>query len=159
EKRSRIVQVLKGGPAERVGVQQNDLIEEIDGLDTLGMDTAMVVERLRGDEGTDVVIKVLQPGAAAARTLRITRQSLSHPTILGLQEFPGKEGALLLGGKAPIGYLKFQRIGASTPRELRQMAGRLESEGAQALVLDLRTANGANYHAAVLLADCLLDGG
>src|SRR5579885_2925985 len=48
--------VMKGGPAARAGVKDGDLFEEVDGVDTKGMELREVVERTRGDEGTDVVI-------------------------------------------------------------------------------------------------------
>ena len=43
-----------------------------------------------------------------------------------------------LDGPDPIGYLQITEITASTPHELRKFAHQLESEGARALVLDLR---------------------
>ncbi len=52
---------MEGGPAARAGVKNGDLLEEVDGVDTRGMPLRDVVERLRGDEGTDVTIKVRTP--------------------------------------------------------------------------------------------------
>ena len=67
------VDVIEGGPADRAGVKPNDLIEQIEGVDTKGMSLRDAVDRLRGDEGTNVTIKVRQAGAAAARTYTIVR--------------------------------------------------------------------------------------
>ena len=53
------------------------MIEEIDGAETKGMTLAQVVDRLRGDEGTDVIVKVRQPKETEARTLKITREPSS----------------------------------------------------------------------------------
>ena len=69
----------------------------------------------------------------------MTRGTLPRRTITGVRERPDKGLDLLVDGTDPIGYLKFNEILASTPHELRQMARRLEAEGARALVLDLRS--------------------
>ena len=61
EKRPTMHDVFAGGPADRAGVKKGDLLEEVDGVDTKGMKLREVVDRLRGDEGTDVTIKVRQP--------------------------------------------------------------------------------------------------
>jgi len=159
EGRPQIAKVIEGGPAERAGVKDKDLIEEIDGLATKGEALAKSVDRLRGEEGTAVTIRVRQPEDKEARTLRMTRGMLPRKTITGLRERPDKGWDLIVNGTDPIGYLKIQEITASTPHELRQMARRLEAEGARALVLDLRSLSTAEFHPTVLLADSLLDGG
>ena len=159
EGRPQIRSVLEGGPAERAGVKEKDLIEEVDGITTEGEALARSIDRLRGEEGTAVTIRVRQPGDKEARTLRMTRGILPRKTITGLRERPDKEWDLIVNGTDPIGYLKIQEIMASTPHELRQMARRLEAEGARALVLDLRSMHTAEFHPTVLLADSLLDGG
>ena len=68
EKRPSIAQVIEGGPADRAGVKSNDLIEQIEGVDTKEMPLREAVDRLRGDEGTSVTIKVRQAGAADRAT-------------------------------------------------------------------------------------------
>ncbi|MGP0067092.1 MAG: S41 family peptidase [Isosphaeraceae bacterium] len=160
EKLSRISEVFPGGPADRAGVKKDDLIEEIDGVATKDMVLRDAIERLRGEEGTDVTIKVRQPVAAKSRTMTITRGQLPHPTIQGIRKRPDGDWDLRFDGLAePIGFLKIS-IEASTPHELRKMAQQLESQGARALILDLRGAGRTNpVHPAVLLADCLLDHG
>ena len=76
EKRPTMHEVFPGGPADRAGVKKGDLLEEVDGVDTKGMKLSDVVERLRGDEGTDVMIKVRQPKETKSRTMKLTRGQL-----------------------------------------------------------------------------------
>ena len=61
EERPTMVQVFGGGRPTGRGSRQGDLLEEVDGVDTKGMALREVVDRLRGDEGTEVTIKVRQP--------------------------------------------------------------------------------------------------
>jgi carboxyl-terminal processing protease len=158
EKRPVIQEVFKGGPADRAGVRKGDWLEAVDGVDTKGMRLTDVIDRSRGDEGTDVVFTVRQPRETKARTMKITRGQLPHSTIQGIRNRSSGGWDVRLDGPDPIGYLRITEIGASTPHELHKLAEQLESEGARALVLDLRgVALSNSVHAAVLLADCLLD--
>jgi hypothetical protein len=58
EKRSVIQGIVPGGPADRAGAKKDDRIKQVDGVDTLGMPIAQVVDRIRGPEGTEVVLVV-----------------------------------------------------------------------------------------------------
>ncbi len=165
QKRPMFPQIMEGGPAEHAGVKNGDLLEEIDGVDTRGMLLRDAVERLRGDEGTDVIIKVRSPKEANARTLKITRgripASRLNPTAWGIARPLNGDWKVRLDGPDPIGYVKISAISASTPHELRKLARQMEAEGLRALVLDLRGPGGreSDVHPAVLLADALLESG
>jgi carboxyl-terminal processing protease len=161
EQRPVMSDIIKGGPAARAGIEAGAIIEEIDGADTKGMEMREVIDRLRGEEGTDVIVKVRQPKEAKARTMRITRGLLPRATIVGIREQAPGDWELRLNVLDPIGYLKITEITASTPHELRKLAQRMESEGIRSLVLDLRgqRPGGTAVHPAVLLADSLLERG
>ena len=147
-----LMSVIERGPADRTGAKVNDVLEEVDGVPTKGMPLRDVVDRLRGDEGTDVTIKVRQPNEAKSRTMKVTRCQLPRATIEGVHvQSDGLSG--------PIGYLKIMDISASTPHDLRKVAQQLESQGARALIIDLRVRPASGVHPAVLLADCLLEQG
>ena len=66
--------------------KKEDRIEQIDGVDTQGMKLAQVVDRIRGPEGTEVVLVVRQPKAKEARTLKMIRGTLFLPTVVGLRK-------------------------------------------------------------------------
>jgi C-terminal peptidase prc len=161
EKRPMMPSIFPGGPAARAGIQAGAIIEEIDGADTKGMKLRDAVDRLRGDEGTDVTLKFRQPKETTSRTVKITRGQLPRATIVGFGASPSDEGRLRLGVPDPIGYLRITEITASTPHELRKLAQRMDGEGIRAVVLDLRgiRSSGSAVHPAVLLADSLLERG
>jgi carboxyl-terminal processing protease len=159
EKRPKIAEVFEGGPADRAGAKSGDLIEKINDLDTKSMALRDAVDHLRGEEGTDVTIKVRQPKESKSRTMKITRGQLPHATISGAHKRPDGSWDVRLDGAAPIAYLCISEIAGSTPHELRKLARQLESQGNCGLVLDLRNLGGTSLHEAVMLADCLLAGG
>jgi C-terminal peptidase prc len=158
-KRPVFQEILEGGPAEAAGAKAQDVIEEVDGVSTAGMSLGGVVDRLRGPEGTEVLVRFRRPETNEVFTKPMTRGTLPRATIQGLSPLPGKRWATRFDGPAPIGYLKITEVTGSTPQELRSFAAQLESEGAKALVLDLRQTSPAHFHETVLLADVLLDGG
>jgi carboxyl-terminal processing protease len=151
--------VLEGGPADRAGAKPDEIIEAIDGVSTKGMPLPEVIDRIRGEEGTEVVIRIrrLVPGGFV--DLPMKRGRLPRKTVQGPRPVTGDRLDARLDGPAPIGYLKLTEIAGSTPQELRAFASQMESEGLRALVLDLREVHLARFHPAVLLADALLDGG
>ena len=161
EKLTKMHEIFEGGPADRAGARSGDLIERINGVDTRGMTLPAVVDRLRGDEGTEVTITVRQPKAKESRTLKMVRASMPRTTVQGVRKASSGDWDVRLDGPDQVGYLRITDIMASTPHELRKLAGRLENEGCRALVLDLRgiRLDGTAVHDAVLLADSLLDHG
>jgi carboxyl-terminal processing protease len=159
EKRPSIFEVIEGGPADRAGVKKDDLIDQIDGVDTKGMKLREAVDRLRGQEGTDVTIQVRQPKTTKPRTYTITRGQHARSTVQGIHKRPAGGWDCRLDTIGPIGYLKISEITASTPHDLRKLARQLENHGHWGIVLDLRGLGGASVHPTVLLADSLLAGG
>jgi carboxyl-terminal processing protease len=159
EKRPLIREVIEGGPAERAGVKENDLIERIDGVDTKGMALREAVDRIRGQEGTDVTIMVRQPKTTNSRSYTITRGQHARSTVQGVRKRPAGAWDCRLDASAAIAYIRIGEITASTPHDLRKLAAQVERQGNQAIVLDLRSVGGTSIHPAVMLADSLLAGG
>ena len=131
EQRPTFVQIMEGGPAARAEIKKDSVLEEVNGVDTRGMELREVVERLRGDEGTDVNIKVREPKEAKSRTIKLTRRRIAsdrlmNPTVEGIRKDASGDWNVRLDVPDPIGYAKITGIGASTPHETPQ-AG--ESDG------------------------------
>jgi C-terminal peptidase prc len=151
--------LIEGGPADRAGVKNGDLIEMIDGVATKGMALLETVDRLRGQEGTSVTIKVRQPKESLVRTYTIRRGQHARSTVTGVRKQKAGDWDWILDASAPIAYLRVDTISASTPHDLRKVASQLASHGWCGVILDLRGVQGTALHPAVLLADSLLPGG
>ena len=159
EKRPLIREVIEGGPADRAGVKENDLIELIEGVDTKGMALREAVDRLRGQEGTEVTIKVRQPKTTNSRTYTITRGQHARSTVQGVRKRSSGAWDCRVDVSSGIAYLRINEVTASTPHDLRILATQVERQGNQAIILDLRSVGGTSIHPAVMLADTLLSGG
>jgi carboxyl-terminal processing protease len=159
ENRPKMNAVIEGGPADRAGVKPDDLIEEIEGVDTKGMSMRDAIDRLRGDQGTSVTIKVRQAGAAKARTYTIVRGQHPRPSIQGWQKRPNGDWDFRMPASQAIAYVKLSELVGSTPHEVRKLAAQLERDGVKAIVLDLRGLWSNSVHTALLIADSLLESG
>jgi carboxyl-terminal processing protease len=124
--------VVPDGPADKAGIEQDDLITAIDGTSTKGMSLAAASGRLRGKEGTRVTLTVSREGAGLAGPIAITRAKI-HQLSVYQKMLPGK-----------IGYVALTVFGRDTGDELNTALDRLQRDGARALVLDLRD-NGGGY--------------
>jgi C-terminal peptidase prc len=160
EKVPQITIPIRRGPARRAGAKPGDLLLEVNGKNTRGAALRQVVAWVRGEAGTPVTLVVRQPGAAATRTLKMTRGVVPFETVLGFRRV-GEEGwDFRIDPEAGIGYVWVESLKSSTLHELRQIERRLQAEHVRALVLDFRFSAGEGMpeHAA-LVADGLLDGG
>src|SRR5579871_534714 len=70
-----------GSPAEKVGLRVGDVISQINGESTTGMDLNDVVGKLKGPRGTTVKIKVVRPGVEEAIEMNPMRDEIAKYTI------------------------------------------------------------------------------
>ncbi|MBV8198202.1 MAG: S41 family peptidase [Candidatus Eremiobacteraeota bacterium] len=138
--------VVPDGPADKAGVEQDDLITAIDGASTKGMSLNAASSKLRGKEGTRVTLTIEREGTTVA-PVAITRAKI-HQLSVYEKLLPGK-----------IGYIALTVFGRETGNELNAALDRLEREGARALVLDLRDNGGGYLEAAVAVSSKFIPSG
>ena len=76
-----VISPLEDSPASRAGIQSLDQILKIDGEITRGMSLAEAVKRLRGLQGTKVVISVMRVGFAEPKNFSIIRDVIKIKSI------------------------------------------------------------------------------
>lgn len=129
--RARVESTIAGAPAERAGLLAADEIVAIDGK-PLGADSATVLAALRGTIGSTVRLSIVRANSAVAAPLEIVRARITPPLVIGKMAAPG------------IGYVQLTRFGDDAAAQLLVEIGKLQRDGARALVLDLR-GNGGGY--------------
>lgn len=160
DKESGLTQIhlIPEGPAANAGVDENDLIESIDGESTKGLKLQEVVDRLRGKEGISVALVLRKPSAAETRTVTITRSVVPRQTVFGVDGRNSRDFRMKPDRR--IAYAKIVEIGGSAVHELRKIERELEDSGGfDALILDLRSVGHGTAHDATILVDALLDHG
>lgn len=136
---------IPGSPAEEVGLRPNDIIYEVDGVSTHGMDLDKVVSLIKGEEGTIVNITIYREGEYM--DVAVERRQVEIPTV---------EQEMLGGGMAYIRIIEFDEV---TPGQFIEALQTSRSNGMKGLVLDLRGNPGGSVDAVVNVARQLLPEG
>jgi carboxyl-terminal processing protease len=139
--------VVPDGPADKAGVQQDDLITAIDGKSTKGLTVQQASEKLRGKEGTSVSLTLARDGSTVSPPISIVRAKI-HQLSVYEKMLPGK-----------IGYVELTVFGRDTGAELNSALTRLQQQGARAIVLDLRDNGGGYLEAAVAVSSKFISNG
>lgn len=141
DNRMTIVAPFEGTPGQRAGLLRGDQIVRVDGqdVDRSGLDD--MIGRLRGRPGTPVTVTVFRPHERRNLDFTITREVIEIPSVINVR--------LLDGG---VGYVAIANFYEKTGDEFDAALDRLEDEGMQALVLDLRNNPGGLLNAAIDVA-------
>jgi carboxyl-terminal processing protease len=146
-KRPKVFGLVKGAPAEKAGVKREDLILTVDGKDTTGKSTDVVVTWIRGKDGTQVELRVSRPGEKKELTFKITREKIMIPEL----------ETELIDGR--FGYLKVLNFSDGIGRKVRAAVADLKRKGAQGFILDLRNNPGGLLSEAVDVASVFINDG
>lgn len=126
-----VVSVVNGGPSSLLGVLPGDKIIKVNGHDFVGksLTNDIVMDSLRGEIGTKVDISILRE-----------KTTLDFSIVRGLIPIHSVDVAYKLSSN--IGYLKIDRFAERTYEEMLQGIAKLNSEGCNSLVIDLRSNTG-----------------
>lgn len=140
-----VTAVTHGGPAEAAGVQVNDLILAVDGIQAVEQGMTQCQKLVRGEAGTDVTI-TFQRGDEVF-DLTITRALIETPVVTF---------ELLPSG---LGYIKISNFDDRCAQESIEAIESLQADGATGLIFDLRFNPGGHLTELVTLLDYLLPEG
>ncbi len=143
-----VLKVFKDAPADVAGMLPGDIITAVDGLDVIGMDLSLVVsDHIKGEEGTDVIVTVFRESENDYIDLVMTRAIVQHPTV---------EYEML---ESNVGYVNLSSFEDVSTDQFITAVEDLESQGMEAMVLDLRNNTGGVVTAAEAIADYILPDG
>jgi carboxyl-terminal processing protease len=146
----RVTHVFKGSPAGRAGIESGDVIVSVEGDSIAGVDSEVATARIKGEEGTDVEIGVLDPRSGRVHRLRLTREEITIPVAIGQVR--------TVGGRK-LGYVRLASFSLGSHALLRKAVEKVYREGAEGVVLDLRENGGGLLDEAVLGASIFLPEG
>lgn len=125
-----VIAPIADSPSERAGLMPGDQIVEINGEDAYKITKEEVFKKLRGPKGTsvDLTIKRLDGERFGVTIVRDDIPIYSVRTALMLDE--------------KTGYIWLTRFSATTSDEVRKAIEKLEAQGMQQLIFDLRNNSG-----------------
>ncbi len=143
-----VVSALSGGPSEAVGIRAGDRIVMVE--DTLvagvGITNTDVMQKLRGQGGTKVHVKIHRRGVNKLLSFTITRGKIPIYSL---------DAAFMINDST--GYFKISRFAATTYDEFMQVAVPFKRKGMRQLIIDVRGNPGGYLDAATKLADEFLE--
>lgn len=143
----QISKVMKDTPAEESGLLQGDYIYMVDGEDMQDKDSTYVVSKIKGDEGTKVMITVLREGVAEPMDIEVERRKIESPTV---------EYEMLENGMAYIQIVEFDLV---TTTQFETAYKQAKKDGMKGLILDLRSNPGGNLSTVCDIARMMLPKG
>lgn len=143
-----VIQVIPGGPSEKVGLMAGDRIIMVDDtlIASVKMKTNDIMKRLRGPKGTEVRVKVLRNQVPELIEFKIIRGKIPVYSL----------DAAYMADKN-TGYIKLNRFAASSADEFREALAKLKKLGMKNLILDLQGNGGGYLNIAIELADEFLN--
>ena len=133
-----VISVIDESPSEAVGLQSGDRIIRIDGESAIGIKHDEVRQKLRGEKGTRVDVTIERPGVEDRFDVTITRDRIPIRSV---------RTAIMLEDNT--GYIQLIRFAKTTSRELEAALDKLQQDGMERLVLDLRGNSGGYLDQAV----------
>ncbi|MGH2924859.1 MAG: S41 family peptidase [Solirubrobacterales bacterium] len=146
----RVATVLPRTPAQRAGIRPGDVIVAVDGHSIAGVSSDVSVARIKGPPGTPVRLRVVSVRGGKTRTIRVERATV---------HVPAATGELKQAGGTKAAYVRFTTFSEGAHADLAHVLKRLDRQGAEGLVLDLRGNGGGLLNEAVLCASLFLQKG
>lgn len=141
-----VIAPIDGTPAAKAGIRSGDYIAAIDGVDSRTLTVDEAVTKIRGEKGTKVKLTIVR-GSEQPKEIEITRELINVPSV-SYEMKPGN-----------IGYIKIRRFGDDTSALVRSAASTLKSQGAKAVVVDVRDNPGGYLQTSVEVASQFMSEG
>lgn len=146
----RAVQVFAGSPAKEAGIAPGDTVVSVDGESIAGQGSTEATQKIKGPEGTEVTLGVRDGETGEVRRLHLTRAEVALPNVSSeVERVDGLE----------LGYVRMLSFSEGVHALLANAVRKVEREGAEGIVLDLRGNPGGLLDEAVLSASVFLPEG
>jgi carboxyl-terminal processing protease len=141
-----VIAPVKGGPADQAGLRVGDIVEYIDGKATRDISLYDARQLLNGAPGSEVKLRVLRSGT---RPFVVTVRR-------GAVQVPGAEAKMEAGR---IGVIKVNSLAEGESADVKSRLQELQKQGAQKIVLDLRSVAGGSLNEGVKVSNFFIRDG
>ena len=142
-----IISPIPDTPAEEAGIRSGDVILEIDGQSTNGMELFDAINLIRGEKGTPVTLLVRRDRTGEAESVEIVR---------GVIPLESVRLTMLVGR---IGHLRITSFSGTTKEELEKALDRFQRSRGLGLVIDVRNNPGGLLSSVVEATSQFVDDG
>jgi carboxyl-terminal processing protease len=139
---------MEDSPAWKVGIKPGDKIVKINGESTRGFSLAEAVQRMRGKDGSTVVMTLFRKGWTGFKNFSLKRQTIKIKSV---------KSAIL---EPNLGYVRLSSFNENAAKDVRHAIEQLEKKGPlKGLVFDLRMNPGGLLDQAVDVTSLFIDEG
>ncbi len=143
-----VIAPLEGSPAADAGVTSGTALLSVDGQSPQSLGLEATAARLRGEVGSQVVVK-LQPPNGSSEELTLERRSVDLRPVRTRR---------LRSSKHTLGYLRITQFSEGVPEQVKEALQELSEKEIEGLVLDLRNNSGGLVSSGLAVADAFLSG-
>lgn len=133
-----VISPLKNSPAEKAGLQANDIILKVNNEDVSSQTLAEIAQKIRGPADTEVQITVQRNNSIISYTM--SRAAIQVSTI---------ESKIMENGNTRIGYISVISFGKKTFTEFQNAVNQLEIQSPAGYIIDLRNNPGGYMNIAI----------
>ncbi len=141
-----IISPFEGTPAFKAGLQSGDKILELEGKETKDMRLDEAVKMMRGEKGSKIKLSILKQGTSSPIDIVLTREIIDIPTV--------KDAKIIKDGTA---YVRLTQFAENTADMLKSALERLDKEGMNSIILDLRSNHGGLLDSSVKVSSLFLE--
>ena len=142
--------VMEGAPAQAAGLREGDLIYEVNGESTQGYSLTKVVNMVKGEENTPVLLKIYREGEPDYLEIEAVRGKLIEVETVN---------SAMLEDCDHIGYLQIREFDTVTIDQFNEEMAELKASDMKGLILDLRSNPGGDLTAVTEVARRILPAG
>ena len=145
-----VIQTIRKGPSEKVGILAGDRIVKVNDQIIAGvkMERDSIMRVLRGPKGTVVKLGIIRRGVPDRIWFNVTRDKIPMNTL---------DAAYII--RPGVGYIHLDRFGATSGAEVKEAIEKLKGQGMKDLIFDLESNGGGYLGAAVEVANQFLNAG
>ncbi|GIP41012.1 peptidase S41 [Paenibacillus sp. J31TS4] len=147
ENRVTIVAPIKGSPAEKAGLQANDVILSVNGEKLDGLSLNEAVSKIRGKKGSEAKLQILRSGSTEPVDVVIVRDDIPVETVHAEMVTP------------TIGKIEITQFSSDTSKRFKEELVKLESKGMKGLLIDVRNDPGGLLDQVEKIAEIFVEKG
>lgn len=145
-----IVSPLPGTPAEIAGLKAGDIIIEVDGVETEDLGFLATVDKIRGEKGSNVSLKVYRQGVSEPISYEVIRDNIVVESVSW--EYQQRNDQ-------KYAYVKVSQFGEDTDKLFKRFADDVKKKKPAGIIIDLRNNPGGYLETAVDLVSYFVNDG
>jgi len=148
-----VISPLPGTPAEKAGLQPNDIILKIDKQETNDLSSQEAASLIRGPKGTTVTLTIYRPAWNEAKEIKLVRDKIVVPSLKWQMLDDG------IASNKRIAYLRIYSFNQPLTFDFYQAAFQIINTNPAGLIIDLRNNPGGYLDSVINIGGWLLPKG